>query len=102
MIFDKNKWFGKYARFGLLALALVAVPMIHIQPVQAQCAGAWARAVATINDPAHGNHMIVLGAINSQDAFRRAKKCRVDASSAEYFIEGMRIVCAPYITCNTD
>ena len=88
-------------RVGLLALAFVTSPMIQIKSVQAQCAGTWARAVATIPDPANGNHMVILNAANSADAFRRAKKCRADATSAEYFNEGNGLVCAPYLTCNT-
>ena len=65
------------------------------------CAGEWTRAVARINAPEYNNQMVVRNAHSSQDAWRRAQKCRPDAQSASYFEEGARLACAPYLVCDT-
>jgi hypothetical protein len=64
------------------------------------CAGEWTRAVASINDPAHNNTMVIRNATSAQDARRRALKCRSDVGYVNYFEEGVRLACAPYIACS--
>jgi hypothetical protein len=62
------------------------------------CAGEWCSCVATINDPANQNIMVVRGATEAQDALRRAKQCRSDVTQVTCYSSAV-LACAPYIAC---
>lgn len=62
------------------------------------CAGEFTSCVATINDPANQNMMVVRGATEAQDALRRAKQCRTDVTQVTCYPSAV-LACAPYIAC---
>jgi hypothetical protein len=91
------------AAIGTASVATKAHAAGATAPISAggtACAGEWTRAVASINDPAHQNTMVIRSAANLQDAVRRAHVCRSDVGNVSYFEEGARLACAPYIACS--
>jgi len=62
------------------------------------CAGEFTSCVATINDPANQNMMVIRGATDPNDAKRRALECRSDVSTVTCYSSAV-LACAPYIAC---
>jgi hypothetical protein len=63
-----------------------------------ECAGAYTRAIAYLHNPPY--QMNVVNAQNVNDILGRARKCRSDVYSANWFTPAI-LICAPYIECKS-
>jgi hypothetical protein len=62
------------------------------------CAGEYTTCVATINDPANQNIMVIRNATEANDALRRAKVCRSEVTQVTCYSSAV-LACAPYVAC---